>query len=298
MCFVIFCCCDSCNSYSSKCVEFFIFIISFLSFILTILAFFFIKREHLRLLCFIILIVLIFFSLIILFSSCLILIFRHKQTINTTQNKSAIIFSIIGLIITIFYFILMISEISLIHTDYYSINHPCSSKEKKVDNIKSIENLVEEGLKEFCINNQNYNTNLIALKEFIITYIFGASLLLTMLSLIYSWFNEYRRVKYLINGSLHNFSIKEKIEEKNSDDEDDDDNNNKEVKIKNQDVNNNIEVNSKFKKLDEKNNSNVNNNGISIYISKNNIDNKSLAASSDIILTGNNKEKISISKKK
>ena len=123
-----------------------------------------------------------------------------------------------------------------------------------------------------------------------------------MLSLINSWFNEYRRIKYLINGSLHNFSIKEKIEEKYSDDEDGD-NNNRDIEIKNQDLNNHIEVNNelgknntKFKKLDGKKNTNVNNNEINIYISKNNID-KPLAASSGIILSGNNNEKISINKK-
>ena len=123
-----------------------------------------------------------------------------------------------------------------------------------------------------------------------------------MLSLNNSWFNEYRRIKYLINGSLHNFSIKEKIEEKYSDDEDGD-NNNRDIEIKNQDLNNHIEVNNelgknntKFKKLDGKKNTNVNNNEINIYISKNNID-KPLAASSGIILSGNNNEKISINKK-
>ena len=297
MCFVLFCfcCCDACSSYSSKCVEFFILIISFISFILSILAFLFIKKDHLRLINYIMLIVLLIFSFIILFAIFLIIIFRSRKTINTTQNKAALVFSVIGLIISICYFISMISEISLIHSHYQEINHPCLSEDSDYDLIKNIDTskLEWESVQEFCIHNRDYNIHIITIKEFLIAYSFATSLLGFMLILIYSWFNEYRRIKYLIDGSLHDFKLQEnKLEiinkkNKNDDDEDDDE------------TIDNSNSKKDSKKTDSKNNKNKKNikDGISIYISRNN-DNKTLGGSSEIISTGGNHEKPSIKNEK
>ena len=297
MCFVLFCfcCCDACSSYSSKCVEFFILIISFISFILSILAFLFIKKDHLRLINYIMLIVLLIFSFIILFAIFLIIIFRSRKTINTTQNKAALVFSVIGLIISICYFISMISEISLIHSHYQEINHPCLSEDSDNDLIKNIDisKLEWESVQEFCIHNRDYNIHIITIKEFFIAYSFATSLLGFMLILIYSWFNEYRRIKYLIDGSLHDFKLQEnKLEiinkkNKNDDDEDDDE------------TIDNSNSKKDSKKTDSKNNKNKKNikDGISIYISRNN-DNKTLGGSSEIISTGGNHEKPSIKNEK
>ena len=297
MCFVLFCfcCCDACSSYSSKCVEFFILIISFISFILSILAFLFIKKDHLRLINYIMLIVLLIFSFIILFAIFLIIIFRSRKSINTTQNKAALVFSVIGLIISICYFISMISEISLIHSHYQEINHPCLSEDSDYDLIKNIDTskLEWESVQEFCIHNRDYNIHIITIKEFLIAYSFATSLLGFMLILIYSWFNEYRRIKYLIDGSLHDFKLQEnKLEiinkkNKNDDDEDDDE------------TIDNSNSKKDSKKTDSKNNKNKKNikDGISIYISRNN-DNKTLGGSSEIISTGGNHEKPSIKNEK
>ena len=297
MCFVLFCfcCCDACSTYTSKCVEFFILIISFISFILSILAFLFIKKDHLRLINYIMLIVLLIFSFIILFAIFLIIIFRSRKTINTTQNKAALVFSVIGLIISICYFISMISEISLIHSHYQEINHPCLSEDSDNDLIKNIDisKLEWESVQEFCIHNRDYNIHIITIKEFLIAYSFATSLLGFMLILIYSWFNEYRRIKYLIDGSLHDFKLQEnKLEiinkkNKNDDDEDDDE------------TIDNLNSKKDSKKTDSKNNKNKKNikDGISIYISRNN-DNKTLGGSSEIISTGGNHEKPSIKNEK
>lgn len=307
MCFVIFFFCDSCNNYTSKCVEFFIFIISSLSLIISILGFLFIKRDHLTLLCFILLITLIFFSFIILFSICLILIFRYKQTINNTHHKPALAFSIIGLIITITVFICVISEISQIHIHYQEINHPCSTIKKNEDYMRSYENEEQESLRTFCVHNQDFNTHIISMKEFLIAYAFAFSLLIFMLSLIYSWFNEYRRIKYLIDGSLYDFKIQENKKEKNvieeveenygkEDDFEKDNKININPNEKNNELGNmNNELkNSKVKKnIDEKNSPD----GITIYVNKNSYS-KTFGASSDIMLTGNNFDKLNIKKKK
>jgi len=115
------------------------------------------------------LIVLIFFSFILLFSIFLILIFRYKQTINNIHNKPALAFSIIGLIITITFFICVIAEISLIHTHYQDINHPCYSLERNEEYINSIDHRESESLQEFCVHDKNYNVHEISIKEFLIT---------------------------------------------------------------------------------------------------------------------------------
>ena len=273
MCFIIFCLCDSCNKYTSKCVEIFIFIVSFLSFIISILGFLFIKREHLTLLCYILLIVLMFLSFIILFSIFLILIFRNRQTINN---------------------------------NYQEINHPCSSIERNEDYIKSLDNLKLESFEEFCIHNRNYTVHIVTIKEFIIAYIFSFILLIFMLSLIYSWFNEYRRIKYLIDGSLHNFKIQENRKEKNDIEDDvenysneDSEERDKKIIINNNEINNESGNKNNEPKNLEKNKAEKQNfpNGISIYVSRNNL-NKTFGGSSDIILTENNNEKINIKREK
>ena len=307
MCFVFFCFCDTCNKYTSKCVEFFIFIISFLSFVLSIVGFNFMKRDHITVLCLILLLALILFSFIIFFSIGLILIFRYKQTINNIHNKPALVFSIIGLIITIILLICIISAISLIHTHYQEINHPCQSIERNEEYIKSINNLESQSMEEFCIHNKNYNINEVTLKEFIITYSFAISLLVLVLSLIYSWFNVYRRIKYLIDGSLHDFKIQENKKENNNSEEEDENYNNEENEENNKKVNNNYnDINNEFKdknnilkKLDTNKNLEDKNSqdGITIYSNKNNLNGK-IASSSNIVLTENNTEKITIKKKK
>ncbi len=308
MCFVFFCFCDTCNSYSTKCVELFIFIISFASFILSILAFFFIKREHLRSLCFILLIVLIIFSFIILLSISFILMFRHKKTINNTKYNSALIFSIIGLLTSIIYFICMISEISLIHSHYQDLNFPCLTIDRN-DGILGInEYLIDKDLQEVCIRNRNYNTKTIKIKEFLILYGFAVSLLILMASLIYSWFNEYRRIKYLINGSLHDFSIQKDMTNKNNDDdeEDDEDCNNKDIKRKKIKIINNNEINN-IHETENNNSKNINTkiildkkytkDGIIIFSDKTS-KSISIEQSSNIILDGNFNKKIEFKNKK
>jgi hypothetical protein len=189
----------------------------------------------------------------------------------------------------------MISEISLIHSHYQEINHPCLSEDSDNDLIKNIDisKLEWESVQEFCIHNRDYNIHIITIKEFLIAYSFATSLLGFMLILIYSWFNEYRRIKYLIDGSLHDFKLQEnKLEiinkkNKNDDDEDDDE------------TIDNSNSKKDSKKTDSKNNKNKKNikDGISIYISRNN-DNKTLGGSSEIISTGGNHEKPSIKNEK
>ena len=234
--------------------------------------------------------------------------FRHKKTINNTKYNSALIFSIIGLLTSIIYFICMISEISLIHSHYQDLNFPCLTIDRN-DGILGInEYLIDKDLQEVCIRNRNYNTKIIKIKEFLILYGFAVSLLILMASLIYSWFNEYRRIKYLINGSLHDFSIQKNMTNKNNDDdeEDDEDCNNKDIKRKKIKIINNNEINN-IHETENNNSKNINTkiildkkytkDGIIIYSDKTS-KSISIEQSSNIILDGNFNKKIEFKNKK
>ena len=310
MCFVFFCFCDTCNSYRTKCVEYFIFIISFIAFVLSVLAFFFINRDHLRFLCFILLLVLILFSFIILFCICLILLFRYKQTINNAQNKPALILSIVGLLITIIYFICMISEISLIHAHYQDLNFPCLNIKRDDGTLGNNDYEVDQETQEYCARNRNYNTHKIKINEFLIAYGFALSLLVLMFSLIYSWFNEYRRIKYLIDGPLHDFSIQKNKKDKNIDDEEEENNeeyNNKDIKGKKESNNNNANLgintiyevgNNISKNVEKKNILDNNKTGDGIIINSDKDKNSiSIEQSSDVILAGNYNKKATFKKR-
>lgn len=225
MCFLICTCCNSCNRYSSKCIEFFILIISFLSFSFSVIGFFYINKENITLICYIILIILIIFSGLILICIIFILIWRHKRTINTKRNFIAEAFSVVGLVITIFYLIFLVSLVSLLYSNYQYLNYPCSSIERNETNIKyqnataetTAPLTFEDNKEEFCIENPNYNIHKVPLIDYLFAYLFAGVLGILMFALIYFWFNDFRRIKFLVDGSLNDFDAQEvKREYKNN----------------------------------------------------------------------------------
>lgn len=222
MCCILCCCCDSCNRYSSKCIELFIFTISLLSLILTIFIFFYINSKHITLVCFIILIALIIFSFLILISIGLIVIWRFKDMITTKRIKLGEGFSIVGLVITIFYLICIVSLVSLMYSHYEELNHPCLLIDKSEDYIKVSEEygfISDIITKDFCIENPDYSFNIVPIIEYIIPFVFAAILCILNFILIYFWFNDYRRIKFLIRGSLNDFDAQEIKNERNQNNE-------------------------------------------------------------------------------
>ena len=208
-------------------MEFFILITSFLSFGFTIIGFFYIDKAHLTLICFIIFIGLILFSFLILLSIILIVIWRYKETINNKRHKPGEAFSIIGIVITILYMICLVSLVSMMHSHYEDMNHPCFNIERDENDIKAQNNTYnidipsfpppfEEEKEDICIQHPDYNIHVIPIKEYIILYAFAAVLLLSMFLLIYSWFNVYRRIKFLIDGTLNDFDAQEVKKEDNN----------------------------------------------------------------------------------
>ena len=190
---------------------------------------------------------LILFSFLILFSIILILIWRYKGSLTTIRNKFGIAFSIVGIVVTIIYLICMVSMISMTYSHYEEINHPCQNIERTEEDIKYYNDsdyvpTFEDDKEEFCIENPNYNIHLVPIREYIIAFSFAGILCIFMLLLIYSWFNDYRRIKFLIEGSLNDFDAQEVKKETKKDDE---------------------EENSKDRRINErifrKNNNNLNN---------------------------------------
>ena len=251
MCFIFFSCCNMCNNYSSKCVEIFIFIISALSFSSSVCAIFFTHKKHISLVILLVLISLIALSFLILLSILLILIWRFKGTINTRRNKIASDFSKVGLIVTIFYLIFMVILGSLIYTKYYDLNHPCFDVKNENNlydstSIDDIDLTFEDNKEEFCLKNPNYNSHEISVREYVITYIFVGVNSIFMLCLLYSWFNEFRRIKYLIEGALTDFNAQEIKKEKHNKYEEQDSNEKRVNERINKKPDNNNNLNNKF----------------------------------------------------
>ena len=171
---------------------------------------------------------LILFSFLILFSIIFILIWRYKGTITSLRTKDAINFSLVGIVVTIIYLICIVSLISMIYSHYEEINHPCANIERTENDINYFKGpdylpTFEDDKERFCIDNPNYNSHLVPIKEYIIAFSFAGVLCIFMLVLIYSWFNDYRRIKFLIEGSLNDFDaqevkneVKKENEEENS----------------------------------------------------------------------------------
>ena len=205
-------------------MEFFIFITSFLSFGFTIIGFFYIDKNHLTLICFIVFIALIIFSFLILLSIILIVVWRYKETINKKRHKAGEAFSIIGIVLTILYMICLVSLVSMMHSHYQEMNHPCLNFERNENDIKPtnhtdnppLSEQFENDKEDFCIEHPDYNIHIIPIKEYIIAYAFAAILLILMFLLIYSWFNVYRRIKFLIEGTLNDFDAQEVKKEDNN----------------------------------------------------------------------------------
>jgi len=253
MCFFLICtCCNSCNRYSSKCIEFFILIISFLSFSFSLIGFFYINKENITLICYIIFIIIIIFSGLILICIIFIIIWRHKGTINTKRNFIAEAFSVAGLVITIFYLIFLVSLLSLMYSNYQDLNYPCSTIERNETNIKyqnatadtSPPLTFEENKEEFCIENPNYNIHKIPLKDYLFIFLFTGVIGILMFTLIYFWFNDFRRIKFLVDGALNDFDAQEvKREYKNNNENENENSNEKRV---NDRINKKHEGNNKY----------------------------------------------------
>ena len=97
-------------------------------------------------------------------------------------------------------------------TYFYSLNHPCQSiKRSEVEKLLRIRILLtyEEDQEEFCIENPDYFIDIVSTAEYIYLFASATILEIILLVLLYFWYNDYRRIKYLVDGPLIDSNTKE-----------------------------------------------------------------------------------------
>ena len=202
------CICNCCNSYSSKCVEFCILLLSSITLICSILGFIFIKWSHLTITCSILLILAIIFSIFITLSSVCINIFRYKGIINKNRNLISTYFAIISLILTIITLLMSFVAESLVQTNFNDIDYPCKNVQSNDPNIivfrlLSLEIISDQQRNEFCKDkNIDYNAKICSNIEYTMAYLTSTVIEFCTLILCFFWYNDYRRIREKVDGEL------------------------------------------------------------------------------------------------
>ena len=217
MCFVLCFCCISCNNFSSKCIEITILILLIISIAAAIIGILFVKKEHASDIGYGCILVVICLSIILIISILLILFWRITSKINNKRNFAASVFSSIGLVVTIFciLFTAIYENMSINH--FYNLNSPCKVDNTKVKNknktnlILLLRNLLtyEENKEEFCLENPDYNPHIVSRFEYIYVLCLSSGLEFIFLVLLYFWYNDFRRIKFLVDGKLIDSNTKE-----------------------------------------------------------------------------------------
>ena len=153
----ICCCfCNCCNSYSSKCVEFCILVLSSITFLCSFVCSLCINYSHLTTTCFVLLVIQIFFSAFMTTSVLCIVIFRFKGSVNKNKNSISCYFAVISLALSILIFLISLVAESLIQTHFKYIDYPCKDKPIQSDQntivfrFLSLEVITDEQRNEFC----------------------------------------------------------------------------------------------------------------------------------------------------
>jgi hypothetical protein len=158
------------------------------------------------------LIIVITFSNLLIISIIFILIWRFREVINNKRNSMAAYFSLAGLVITIFMLLFTGIWESMSITNFYSLNHPCQFiKRSEVEKLLRIRILLtyEEDKEEFCIENPDYFIDIVSTAEYIYLFASATIIEIILLVLLYFWYNDYRRIKYLVDGPLIDSNTKE-----------------------------------------------------------------------------------------
>ena len=214
---ICFCCCNCCNSYSSKCIEFSILTLSSITFACSLLNIIIIKFNHLNIGSFILLILSVVFSFIMIFLSILIIIYRKNGTINKDKNSISICFVYIGLFISLIIFLISLVSESLIQAKFNEINHPCKEYNIQISasnntiyfriltniaNIRYLSDIITDK-EAFCKDKEkSYNAKIISEYEYNISYFTASFIEFSCLILCFFWFNESKRLKKKIDGAI------------------------------------------------------------------------------------------------
>ena len=203
------CICNCCNSYSSKCIELCVLVLSSITFICSFLGFLCIKISHLTTLGILLLVLLMVFSTFITISAIFITIFRFKGIINKNKNTISTYLALISLILVIFILLISFVAESLIQTNFKNIDYPCKDLSLKNDpniivfRLLSLELKTKEERSQFCKNkNMDYNAKICSNLEYTMSYLTSTIIEICSLLLCFFWYNDYRRIKERIDGEL------------------------------------------------------------------------------------------------
>ena len=209
MCLFCSCFCNCCNTYSSKCVEFNIFILSSVIFLFSFLCSVCIKWSHLTTTCLVLLILQTIFSAFMALSSLCINIFRCKGTINTDKNTISCYCAIISLSFCIIIFFVALVGESLIQAQFKFIDYPCKDVSyQQNSNILLLRFLslpieTDEERIQFCKDKTaDYNANICSKLEYTMSYLSSTIIEFCTLILCFFWYNDYRRIREKIDGEL------------------------------------------------------------------------------------------------
>ena len=178
MCLFCCCFCNCCNTYSSKCVEFSILVLSSVIFLFSFLCSVCIKWSHLTTTCLVLLLLQTIFSAFMALSSLCINIFRCKGTINTDRNSISCYCAIISLsFCIIIFFVALIGE-SLIQAQFKFIDYPCKDVSyQQNSNMMSLRFLslpieTDEERIQFCKDKTaDYNAHICSKLEYTMSYL-------------------------------------------------------------------------------------------------------------------------------
>ena len=209
------CCCFGfcCNSYSAKCLESNILVLSVICTISSIIPFTIIKLNHLSLTSKIFSIILCFSTLIDLLSISLIIYWRNKGTINKKNNSNADCLAKIAIMFCVLSLICSIFVENLIKNNLNKLNYPCSKYIYGINNI--IDNSIilfsenpnekfSEEEKKLCekVQNNRYNTKICSETEYIINYLSPSIIQFCTFLLLIFWYYDIRRIKQKIDGII------------------------------------------------------------------------------------------------
>ena len=97
-------------------------------------------------------------------------------------------------------------------TNFSLLNHPCQNLERsEVSNDNKRRNLLsfEENKEEFCLEFPDYNSDIVSDLEYIYLLVSASAMELILLVLLYFWYNDFRRIKFLVDGQLIDSNTKE-----------------------------------------------------------------------------------------
>ena len=104
-------------------------------------------------------------------------------------------------------------------SSFQQLNYPCQYLDRSniiYDNKTNIlllrrRNLLtyEENKEEFCIEYPDYNAEVVSIIEYIYLLASASALELILLVLLYFWYNDFRRIKFMVDGQLIDSNTKE-----------------------------------------------------------------------------------------